>query len=303
MAQAKFGFSEHQEIISKLCRICGERLKKAKDKYENSFNCTDKKDLIFSAFGVKVDQDDREAFPQKICHKCYKLASRNGTRFAINTWPSHKRTGKCKICDDYREQQKPGRRKKSKPGVKPKIESDSYKGVKVAELIEGMSATLSFDPDDYKNDSFLFSEQVKNLESFRGSETLHPEHFAEKIKHEFVCPICKEVLDQPVQTKCQIPHIFCAACLSFSIDMCGPNCPVCRTEISNPKESVAPVHILQKIIAELDFRCPACTKIMQLNNTLAIRMIAAALSHYLQFLYQFLHQLMNQCDCQNLHLY
>ena len=38
-----------------------------------------------------------------------------------------------------------------------------------------------------------------------------------------MCPIWKEVLDQPVQTKCWTPHIFCASCLSFSFEMCGSN--------------------------------------------------------------------------------
>ena len=53
---ANFGLSEHQRILEKLCRICGERLKKAKDKYENSFLCADKREVIFTAFGVKIRQ-------------------------------------------------------------------------------------------------------------------------------------------------------------------------------------------------------------------------------------------------------
>ena len=42
----------------KICRICGERLKKAKDKCENSFLCDDKMEIIFTAFGVQVRKDD-----------------------------------------------------------------------------------------------------------------------------------------------------------------------------------------------------------------------------------------------------
>ena len=59
---ANFGLSEHQLILEKLCRICGDRLKKAKDKYENSFLCDDKKDMIFEAFGVKIREDDLETY-------------------------------------------------------------------------------------------------------------------------------------------------------------------------------------------------------------------------------------------------
>ena len=43
---ANLGLSENQIILEELCRICGERLKKAKDKYENSFFCADRREVI-----------------------------------------------------------------------------------------------------------------------------------------------------------------------------------------------------------------------------------------------------------------
>ena len=51
---ANFGLSENQIILEELCRICGERLKKAKDKYENSFFWADRRDVIFMAFGARA---------------------------------------------------------------------------------------------------------------------------------------------------------------------------------------------------------------------------------------------------------
>lgn len=107
----------------------------------------------------------------------------------------------------------------------------------MVQMIEGMSGTLSFQPDQT---TLLFSEEINNLKSYHGTEPLYPEQFAENIKHEYICPICKEVLDQPVQTKCQTPHIFCAGCLSFSFEMCGAQCPICRTVIENPNEFIQP---------------------------------------------------------------
>ena len=77
----------------------------------NSFTCADKRDIIFSPFGVKICEDDLETRPPKFCHKCYKLASRGGTQLAINVWLAHKQTGVCIICSSFREQQKPGRKK------------------------------------------------------------------------------------------------------------------------------------------------------------------------------------------------
>ena len=140
--------------------------------------------------------------PPKFCHKCYKLALRGGTCFAINAWPPHKRYGNGIICSSYKDQQKLGRKRKPKPGVKPKHDPGSEEQI---EMVEGMSGTLSFQPDP---NTLSFSEEVKNLKSYRGMEPLYPEQFVENIKHEYMCPICKEVLDQPVQTKCQTPGIY-----------------------------------------------------------------------------------------------
>ena len=131
-------------------------------------------------------------------------------------------------------------------------------------MIEGMSGTLSFQP---KPTALSFSEEVNNLKSYRGAEPLCPEQFVENIKHEYVCPICKEVLDQPVQTKCQTPHIFCAGCLSFAFEMCGSLSPVCRTVIENPKEFIQPApFVLRTILSELDLQCPTCTHTVKLHQ-------------------------------------
>ena len=93
------------------------------------------------------------------------------------------------------------------------------------------------------------------------------EHNAENIKHEYLCPICKEVLDQPVQTKCPTPHIFCGSCLSFSFEMCGTQCPVCRTLVENPGESIEPApFVLQTIISELEFQCCTYSQAIKLHQ-------------------------------------
>ena len=148
-----------------------------------------------------------------------------------------------------------------KPGVKPKHDPGSKEQI---EMVEGMSGTLSFQPDP---NTLSFSEEVKNLKSYRGTEPLYPEQFVENIKHEYMCPICKEVLDQPVQTKCQTPHIFCASCLSFAFETCGSLCPVCRTAIENPQEFIEPApFVLRTILSKLDFQCPTCTHTIKLHQ-------------------------------------
>ena len=126
-----------------------------------------------------------------------------------------------------------------------------------------MSGTLSYQPDPA---TLSFSEEVKNLQSFRGSEPLYPEQFVEN-KHEYMCPIWKEVLDQPVQTKCWTPHIFYASCWSSSFEMCGSLCLVCWTVTVNPNKFIEPApFVLCTILSELDFRCPICKHTVQLHQ-------------------------------------
>ena len=152
----------------------------------------------FSAFGLKIREDDQETCPPKFCHKCYKLASRGGTRFCINGWPVHERTGDCVVCSSYKEQQKPGRKKKSKPGVKPRDDC----GSKEVGILEGMSGTVSFPPDENIN---LFCQQIEELKSYRGTEPLYPEQFAENIKYEYICPL---YLQRSTRSTCadQMPY-------------------------------------------------------------------------------------------------
>ena len=148
-----------------LLPLAYSRVMTTRDK--NSYICADKRDLLFSAFGLIIHEGDQETCPPKFCHKCYKLASRGGTRICINGWPVHKRTGDCAVCSSYKEQQKPGRRKKSKPGVKPRDDC----GSKEVEIFEGMSGTVSFQPDENINP---FCQQIEELKSYRGTEPSVP---------------------------------------------------------------------------------------------------------------------------------
>ena len=62
----------------------------------------------------------------------------------------------------------------SKPRINPREYTTGPK--EQVEMVEGMHGTLSFQPNPA---AFSFSEEVKNLQSFRGSEPLHPEQFVE----------------------------------------------------------------------------------------------------------------------------
>ena len=142
--------------------------------------------------------------PPKFCNKCYKLALRGGIHLAINVWSPRKCTGNCKICSFFKDQRKPGRKMKIKLGIKPR--EDLARPKEQVEMVEGMSGTLSFQPDPA---SLSFSEEVKNLQSFRGSEPLYPEQFVENIKHEYMCQFAKRYLINQSRQNAGLHTYFC----------------------------------------------------------------------------------------------
>ncbi|XP_022805757.1 uncharacterized protein K02A2.6-like [Stylophora pistillata] len=113
------------------------------------------------------------------------------------TYHVMRRTGNCKICNSFEDQEKPGRKKKSKPGVKPRENSTAGPKEQV-EMVKGMSSTLSFQQEPA---TLSFSVEVKSLESYRGSEPVYPEQLVENIKHEYTCPIYKEPLELVKRTR------------------------------------------------------------------------------------------------------
>ena len=127
---------------------------------------------------------------------------------------------------------KQGPTKAWKPGVKPKHDPGSKEQI---EMVEGMSGTLSFQPDP---NTLSFAEEVKNLKSYRGTVPLYPEQFVENIKHEYMCPICKEVLDQPVQTKCQTPHIFVPAAFHLPLRHVDPSAQFAELQLKILRSSL-----------------------------------------------------------------
>ena len=229
MASSNMGLKTHTSILESLCRICGCRLKKA-SKREISYPCFQHVSLLMQAFNINTLEDDTLSSPSKFCQKCYNAAVRESysVRVTISTWPAHKRTGDCPVCSLYIEQKKGGRPKKAKMG-RPKVD-DNKNSLKLIDLVVGgMAKQISFKPN-----IDLLSDMVakSNMKSFRGDQFLDPLLLCDEAKPEYLCPICREILDQPVKTKCKPNgHMFCAACLSFIFTQCDRKCPVCMTSI------------------------------------------------------------------------
>jgi small GTP-binding protein len=71
---------------------------------------------------------------------------------------------------------------------------------------------------------------------------------------ELICLICHDLMTTPVTTACG--HSFCRECLRSSVASCGPDCPMCRTELppALPKLNI----VLDKLIAPFRHTTAVC---------------------------------------------
>ncbi len=77
--------------------------------------------------------------------------------------------------------------------------------------------------------------------------------FVEKPSTLFDCPVCFEVLKNPVQ--CQFGHAFCLFCISESFKRVH-ECPVCKIALDNI-DLMSKSLIVSQMIGELDTLCPS----------------------------------------------
>ena len=81
---------------------------------------------------------------------------------------------------------------------------------------------------------------------------------SQTVKEDFYCPVCKDVLCQPVETVCE--HYFCGGCLKDVMLNSGIpfNCPVCKTQLNAAEQIKRPSRMVPTLIAELKVKCTDC---------------------------------------------
>ena len=83
----------------------------------------------------------------------------------------------------------------------------------------------------------------------------------------FICPICQDVLRDPVETPCN--HVFCWACMAqqLKISSC---CPVCNHQPIQPADLKNPHPFFANMHNELQIRCVhstrGCQEVIALEN-------------------------------------
>ncbi|EDO47180.1 predicted protein [Nematostella vectensis] len=102
--------SIHLQNLEKICRVCGNRLKKYKDRFETSYNCKGHVVFLAETYNLSIEKDDQTIHPSKFCRECFR-SYRIHTREVV-FW--EKQTDTCSTCEKEEFARKGGRPKKSK---------------------------------------------------------------------------------------------------------------------------------------------------------------------------------------------
>ncbi|GAA5856412.1 hypothetical protein JCM9279_001713 [Rhodotorula babjevae] len=92
-----------------------------------------------------------------------------------------------------------------------------------------------------------------------------------------VCPICRDVLDDPVTTPtCQ--HLYCRTCLDRALDL-APSCPVCRTRLDSLADRPPAPRAIRHLVADLAIQCTTCHTRMRRDDWLHHQLACAEPDH------------------------
>ena len=190
MAEATEDLQDHRNNLKSLCCVCGGKLRKSKEKYECSYSCIEHKELLAEKYQLNIEKDDCDIHPSHFCNTCYVSLTRTSAERGPIFWEIH--TDSCKTCFAITEKQsKGGRPRKPKRGRKPT--SDELKS-------------------PASHDSSVLQSKIQDIT--QTLESHRTRHFDEKftltetLNTDFNCPICKDILDRPLETACE--HYFCA---------------------------------------------------------------------------------------------
>ncbi|KAL9976704.1 hypothetical protein ACROYT_G014031 [Oculina patagonica] len=249
MAEAMEDLQDHRNNLKRLCRVCGGKFKKSKEKYECSYSCIEHKEALAEKYQLNIEKDDRDIHPSHFCNACYVSLARTSAERGPIFWEIH--TESCKTCFAITEKQsKGGRPRKPKKGRKPT--SDKLKSPASHDSSEGLQSKIK--------------DITQTLESHRTRDFDEKFTFTETLNTDFNCPICKDILDRPLETACE--HYFCASCLleAFENDSSNEACPVCKFPLSAPQVKPATRMIL-RLIGEIKVGCKRCKTQLNYEDT------------------------------------
>ena len=252
----------HVQILQTICRICGDKLKKSKALYENSYSCQQRKDFIQNRFNLDVQNEDHSIFPPRFCNVC-NTTTRKITPCRGSHIPPTIATLVCLQKKWPKEVNIPNEKK----GRKPFKSSDnpnpstSQSGQSSADLLtELKSLRAQLEPKSYRGPNFLQNFELGDVD--------------DKFKQSITCPLCLEIPDKPVKTKRM--HVFCLDGIERQVEVGEKKtCPCCKQDLAG-ENAIPPVtYMVFEAISSAKIKCKNCTQAIRLEHSLTHDVVRA----------------------------
>lgn len=240
----------HQSELAKSCRICGCKTGNLQ-KYVYKTSTPHVAEKLLCAYGFAVDQDDEKIHPKNVCVTCYakSVKASSDVNYMCSTrpviWLPHREID-CEICNAFIKRNRGGKKPKERKGrgrpvKESKSGSNSCKEVQVPVNI----------PSEIVPAALV--NPMPSVERFSN------------VSEELICPICREVLDRPLQGVCD--HFYCCTCienwLSYARD--GAGCPVCKSKVKI-EELRKPPRLLLNLLSTSCVECTVCKSLVTLEQ-------------------------------------
>ncbi|XP_057313751.1 V(D)J recombination-activating protein 1-like [Hydractinia symbiolongicarpus] len=231
--------TNHENMLAKLCRVCGEFLTKSKGIAKQKMTLEKELELLF----VHIQEDVDNIHPKYVCFRCYNtlknIENRNTTtQLKPKNWSPH--TEVCSVCENVQGMKKGGRPSKKKKTGRP----STFKPIWSRKALEEISD--------------------KNLNDIIPPVVSH--HGLEKNPHyKFcLCMLCGNLLRQPLMViTCE--HAFCKECILIYLEgsfQDESECPKCKRDDiitlvnqSNLKPSLHRNHMVNSLQVDCDNKC------------------------------------------------
>ena len=281
----------HSDELHRRCRVCGEVIRPPTAARPVSSYA----DTLSEAFGIKIDEDTEGVHPLRICVRCAATAqgfvkptaSGKKRRMSLELfdWRRHD-DDSCSLCDDWRQQARTGLSRRApkgrgtKRGRPPASESHDSEGtegevksdpsVEVGDGLdeltgEGTSQELTGPPAVR-----ICPDPDSRLTSYKTDMSLDPNRFVSELTDALICPICRDVVDEPVAAPhpdgCE--HACCRRCWQAWLEV-SDECPCCQREIT-PEELHPLSRYLRSTLSGLLLHCDhwqrGCSAVVKLEE-------------------------------------
>ena len=262
----------HRQQVDLRCRICGRK----RDKGRTHKTVSDLAFELMSVFGVDVRADLVDRHPTRLCSRCWRHVQRSTSAgpsdhvpetvlVPVSNWPECGGES-CGLCSQWKIENRGGVRKKlpCKRGRPPGASGgnkETSKGNEAGPATSDCTVPLPEHPD--------FSAR---LESLVFDRPLFVERFVGTVSENFICPVCKEVVDKPMAVP--VPgcdHACCYNCWTEWLPH-SATCPVCRETVNTKNLQPLPRPLwqqLQSLQVHCDYwslGCPVVVDLVQLRD-------------------------------------